>query len=740
MAPDDTDFLSTPAEYATPQQLAAAREYAKYNLQEGGQQPVKHWTQGLSNMVSALVGGYGQYRAGQRELASRNLAASDETPKLPGVGAAPAAGTSPSALAPMSSDGSLPSSPGTVAAEGTKGNYGALGPIITDKNSSYNGDRAYGKYQVMGKNVPDWTAKHYGQRLTPDQYLNNPDAQEAVYKGQFGGYLKKYGNQADAASAWFTGQPLAQARARGAHDQNMGVDQYVKNHLGGLAKPPPPEALPGGAGGQAMPFSGQPASEGSPNADALMTFAQGKGGASPTTPPPPGVGPRPTAAPTGTPTGQIIDPATAPQRIQIPREQMMRVMASPWIPDDRKKEMLQQYYQQIQPLEAKTMGGSVVIGRDGQQRFVPDVHMGAMEAGGAKMPVAQTVGPEGIRTLPQVGGTVTPGAVGTPPPVAAPRPAGAPSGAQIPNIMKLQDEGDGLSEPVGAGGAGPGMMAPPPEATSAAPGTKTAQAIPQQMNDLVDWSNKKAGEKKQQEELGAKDAENYSTTSNNLMKFGQAAQEFLPQIELANKYVHDPNIIQGFLSGPRTKWAEAKAMLGGDPKAAAISEAFDKLTSGKVLGDMRETLQGLGQVRVSELDLLKQANASRGNTPLANQAILDIALKVNKQIQGLSSIASDYGKGIRWDANGDAYQSSEPPTNAGLREATKRYLDAHPLYTQKQIDEYKKRFYDDSQFEIAAPKGKAGALGTSPPAATPSSADIERQKMQEELRKRGIAH
>ena len=81
------------------------------------------------------------------------------------------------------------------------GGYSAVGP------TTQKGNRAYGKYQVMDFNIPTWTEKHLGQKLTPNQFLNSPEAQEAVFKGEFGSYVSKYGNPQDAASAWFTGRP-----------------------------------------------------------------------------------------------------------------------------------------------------------------------------------------------------------------------------------------------------------------------------------------------------------------------------------------------------------------------------------------------------------------------------------------------------------------------------------------------------------------------------------------------------
>jgi hypothetical protein len=83
------------------------------------------------------------------------------------------------------------------------GNYHILGPVLR------NGDQAIGKYQVMASNVPSWTQKWLGQSMTPEQFRANPQAQEAVFNGEFGSYLQS-NSPADAASMWFTGKPLGQ--------------------------------------------------------------------------------------------------------------------------------------------------------------------------------------------------------------------------------------------------------------------------------------------------------------------------------------------------------------------------------------------------------------------------------------------------------------------------------------------------------------------------------------------------
>lgn len=92
------------------------------------------------------------------------------------------------------------------------GNYLAQGPLVKYKDGTE--DRAYGKYQVMGRNIPVWTKQVLGVALTPEQFLQSKEAQEKVFEHKFGENVKRYGNVADAASVWFAGKPIAQAGNR----------------------------------------------------------------------------------------------------------------------------------------------------------------------------------------------------------------------------------------------------------------------------------------------------------------------------------------------------------------------------------------------------------------------------------------------------------------------------------------------------------------------------------------------
>lgn len=86
----------------------------------------------------------------------------------------------------------------TIESGSAGGNYLARGPVLAS------GDRAYGAYQVMGENVPSWTERWAGRAMSPAEFLANPAAQDAVFKGQFGSYVGKYG-PTGAAQAWLGG-------------------------------------------------------------------------------------------------------------------------------------------------------------------------------------------------------------------------------------------------------------------------------------------------------------------------------------------------------------------------------------------------------------------------------------------------------------------------------------------------------------------------------------------------------
>jgi len=134
------------------------------------------------------------------------------------------------------------------------GGYSALGPVTNT------GDRAYGRYQVMGSNIPSWTRAVLGREMAPTEFLNSQAAQDAVFDAKFNEFSDQYGGPDQAASVWFTGKPIEQGA--GLSDQ-LGTtgSEYVDRFRNAIGVPSPaggpqsiiPNGLLAGGGGMAEP-------------------------------------------------------------------------------------------------------------------------------------------------------------------------------------------------------------------------------------------------------------------------------------------------------------------------------------------------------------------------------------------------------------------------------------------------------------------------------------------------------
>lgn len=109
------------------------------------------------------------------------------------------------------------------------GNYGAKGPV------QESGDRAYGKYQIMGSNIPSWTKEALGEALTPARFLVSPEAQEDVASYMMQKYYNQRGSAADVASMWFTGRPYEQAGGTVSDSLGTTNQTYVQKVLNNYA-------------------------------------------------------------------------------------------------------------------------------------------------------------------------------------------------------------------------------------------------------------------------------------------------------------------------------------------------------------------------------------------------------------------------------------------------------------------------------------------------------------------------
>lgn len=108
------------------------------------------------------------------------------------------------------------------------GKYQIVGP------ATKSGDHAYGRYQIMGNNIPRWTLEVLGKKMTPNEFLNDNNAQDQVFRAKSMQCYAQYGNWADCASMWFSGRPLRNNNAKDV--TGTSVPKYVSIVLAEMNK------------------------------------------------------------------------------------------------------------------------------------------------------------------------------------------------------------------------------------------------------------------------------------------------------------------------------------------------------------------------------------------------------------------------------------------------------------------------------------------------------------------------
>lgn len=198
--------------YTTPEELAKARAVANAMLLN--RETPKDVGSGLNAigqalMYRAMMGNVDASAKANRE--SADAAFNPVAAALGGPGAFPPAPgsqkVSDALFGKPAGGNSYRDAIASVESAGS-GDYGAIGP--THKTLG----RALGRYQVMEANVGPWSKEALGREVSAEEFLRDPAIQDAVFDHRFGGYVQKYGNPQDAASAWFTGKPLAQGANR----------------------------------------------------------------------------------------------------------------------------------------------------------------------------------------------------------------------------------------------------------------------------------------------------------------------------------------------------------------------------------------------------------------------------------------------------------------------------------------------------------------------------------------------
>ncbi len=110
------------------------------------------------------------------------------------------------------------------------GDYAAIGPRHPTMG------RALGRYQVMEANIAPWSKAALGREVTVDEFIKNPDIQDAIFDHKFDGYVNQFGLEG-AAQAWFAG-PGGVGKTNRRDSLGTDVGSYGQRFLAALGSPP----------------------------------------------------------------------------------------------------------------------------------------------------------------------------------------------------------------------------------------------------------------------------------------------------------------------------------------------------------------------------------------------------------------------------------------------------------------------------------------------------------------------
>lgn len=113
------------------------------------------------------------------------------------------------------------------------GSYSYIGPTITDKSG--NTGHVVGHWGVMSYNLQGWLRESGIGPMSEEEFLHDPQAQDALALWKFKQYQQKYGTKG-AAKAWFGGEGSLDIPDDKLHDKNMSFTQYWGNFSGGVAR------------------------------------------------------------------------------------------------------------------------------------------------------------------------------------------------------------------------------------------------------------------------------------------------------------------------------------------------------------------------------------------------------------------------------------------------------------------------------------------------------------------------
>jgi hypothetical protein len=167
-------------------------------------------------------------------------------------------------------------------------------------------------------------------------------------------------------------------------------------------------------------------------------------------------------------------------------------------------------------------------------------------------------------------------------------------------------------------------------------------------------------------------AQKYQTIVEN----GTKAQMEIPQLDLLKEQMNDPNFFSGSGEKYNLLYKRLKSAVGIDPDVAVPQEYLRKATAANVLSSLGQ-LKGMGQIRVAEINMAREAAASPDNSIPANKLLVEISKRTHQRNADIADMAQNYK-----EQNGTL--------DPGFDKQVTAYYKKNPLFSDGEIKDWHK--------------------------------------------------
>lgn len=174
-------------------------------------------------------------------------------------------------------------------------------------------------------------------------------------------------------------------------------------------------------------------------------------------------------------------------------------------------------------------------------------------------------------------------------------------------------------------------------------------------------------------EVDKADIEQSKKKYDGLQNLAQSSTVSNQKLERIRSVMSDPNFMSGAGNSLALAWKQWNATLGGDARAAQPMEEFNK-TAKQLLTDEIKAMggSGVGQVRVAEVNIMKEATANLGISAATNRYLVEEAYRVHSDNIAVAKLAQQY-------------KSQRGYLDAGWDAVRDKYYEEHPLFSKEEL-------------------------------------------------------